>query len=207
MRLALVRQCFIGFFVSILLCVNALAFAAAADSQPVVVLKQSAQQMVSMLKANHARLHNQKFLHAQVRAIVLPRFDLQTMARSIVGRNYWASATAAQRAAFIREFTSLVISVYAAPLADFNGDQIQFLPQRENAGTRSVVRTQIIRPTGQKISVVYQMLKAGETWKVYDFSIEGISMVSSYRAQFAGVLQQKGLNGLLTDMQQHNRSV
>lgn len=178
-----------------------------ADTQSVVVLKESAQQMISMLKANQNKLHNQSFLHAQVRKIVVPRFDLTTMAQSVVGRNHWTRATPAEREQFIRQFTSLVISVYAAPLADYNGDKVQFMPQRAESGSRSVVHTQIIRPTGQKIAVVYQMLQSGGSWKVYDFSIEGISMVSSYRAQFAEVLQSKGMPGLLAELRQHNRSV
>lgn len=199
------KRCLIGFITACVLLLSSLAIAA--DSQAVVVLKQSTQQMISMLKNNHEKLHNEPFLHAQVRKIVVPRFDLTVMAQSVVGRNHWSNATPAQREEFIRQFTNLVISVYAAPLADYNGDQVQFFPQREESGSRAVVRTQIIRPTGQKIAVVYQMLPANGTWKVYDFSIEGISMVSSYRAQFADVLQTKGMTGLLADLRQHNRSV
>lgn len=206
MRAIFQQRCMMGLVISCLLWFSTLVLAA--DSQSVVVLKESAQEMIHMLKANQGKLHNPSFLQAQVRRIVLPRFDLTVMAQSIVGRNHWSRATPAQRAEFIRQFSNLVISVYSAPLADYNGDQVQFMPQRSESGSRSVVHTQIIRPTGQKIAVVYQMLQSGGTWKVYDFSIEGISMVSSYRAQFADVLQSQGMTGLLAELQQHhNRSV
>ncbi len=205
MKVVFKQRCLMGLLVSCLFWFSTSVLAA--DTQPVVVLKESAQQMIHMLKANQGKLHNQTFLHAQVRKIVLSRFDLTTMAQSIIGRNHWSRATPAERAEFIRQFSSLVISVYAAPLADYNGDEVHFMPQRAGSGSRSVVHTQIIRPTGQKVAVVYQMLQSGGTWKVYDFSIEGISMVSSYRAQFADVLQSKGMTGLLAEMRQHNRSV
>ena len=68
------------------------------------------------------------------------------------------------------------------------------------------VRSMIIRHTGQKIGVDYNVVRSGDSWKVYDFSIENVSMVQSYRSQFSDVLPQQGMAGLLQRLKAHNKN-
>lgn len=181
----------------------------AADPPPVTMLKQSTVQMLAVLKSNQGRLKgNPRIIESEIRRIVVPKFDVVSMAQSVVGRRHWQESSPAQQQAFIREFTDLVVSVYSAPLEDYNGDRVQFFPLRDSieGQSRIVVQTAILRPTGQKVAVNYSLKYTGNGWKVYDFSIEGISMVASYRSQFADVLENKGMAGLLAQMQNHNRN-
>jgi phospholipid transport system substrate-binding protein len=41
-------------------------------------------------------------------------------------------------------------------------------------------------------------------WKVYDVSIEGVSMVTTYRTSFAAEIKQKGLDGLIASLAERN---
>jgi phospholipid transport system substrate-binding protein len=41
-------------------------------------------------------------------------------------------------------------------------------------------------------------------WKVYDVSIEGVSMVTTYRTSFAAEIKQKGLDGLIASLTERN---
>lgn len=189
------------------LLISVVAFAV--DPAPVTMLKESTVQMLAFLKANQGTLKSHpQALESEVRRLVVPKFDLTTMAQSVVGRRHWMEASPAQQQAFIREFTDLVISVYAAPLTDYNGDRVQFFPLRGAIGgqSRIVVQTAILRPTGQRIQVNYSLKSTGNGWKIYDFSIEGISMIASYRSQFADVLENKGMSGLLGQMRVHNQN-
>lgn len=190
------------------LIVNSNVFAG--DSAPVTLLKESTIEMLATLKSHQGTLKsNPKYLEAQIRRIVVPKFDVTSMAQSVIGRRHWEASSPAVQQAFIREFTDLVINVYSAPLQDYNGDKVEFLPLRESIENQSrvAVQTIIIRPTGQRIAVNYSLKKIGDAWKVYDFSIEGISMVASYRSQFAEVLEAKGLSGLLAQIRSHSRTV
>lgn len=195
--------------IALLFCLLTSVVAFAVDPAPVTMLKQSTVQMLAFLKANQGTLKSRpQLLESEVRRIVVPKFDLTTMAQSVVGRRHWMASSPEQQQAFIREFTDLVISVYAAPLADYNGDRVQFFPLRGGIGgqSRIVVQTAILRSTGQRIQVNYSLKSAGNGWKVYDFSIEGISMIASYRSQFADVLETKGMSGLLGQMRDHNQN-
>jgi phospholipid transport system substrate-binding protein len=60
----------------------------------------------------------------------------------------------------------------------------------------------IVRSNGQNIPLNYRLINSGGQWKVYDFTVEGVSIVQSYSAQFSDDLQRGGLPALLTKMQQ-----
>lgn len=185
-----------------------LPVALADDPAPVTMLKQSTVEMLAVLKAQQPTLKTHpEYLERKIRSIVVPKFDVVSMAQSVVGRRHWEAASSAERQAFIREFTDLVISVYSAPLQDYNGDRVEFSPLRSSieGQSRIVVQTTIVRPSGQRIAVNYSLKNANGDWKVYDFSIEGISMIASYRSQFAAILENQGIVGLLGQMHHPKR--
>ncbi len=44
------------------------------------------------------------------------------------------------------------------------------------------------------------MKKGGDRWLVYDVSIEGVSLVSSYRTQFNKIIQTSSYNDLVAKL-------
>ena len=44
----------------------------------------------------------------------------------------------------------------------------------------------------------------GKSWKVYDISVEGISLVLTYRSEFDAVVKQEGVDGLIKRLTQKN---
>lgn len=185
-----IRVYFAAFFFMIM------SSAVFANAAPVSMLEGVSQQMIAELDRNQGHI-NRQVIDGIVHRILLPHVDLETMSRSVVGKTYWNQATPAQRAQFKNAFTNLVIKVYSAPLSSYNGEKIEFRPMRDSGGPRLQVESIVIRKNGQRIPVSYRLLQSGGSWKVYDFSVEGISMVSSYRSQFDTILQQQGMSGLL----------
>lgn len=190
-----------AYFISLLFCFITSA-ALAQDPAPLAILKQTSAQMLSALKQNKASLKTDpKVIYHIVNTVLLPHIDLDTMSRSVVGRNAWVSATPAQREEFKELFTHQVTKTYSAALSSYRDEQVKFFPIRGGiTGNRIQIQSEIMRSNGQKIPVSYRLVDLNGNWKVYDFSVEGVSIVSSYRSQFASVLSEKGLPGLLTEM-------
>ena len=46
----------------------------------------------------------------------------------------------------------------------------------------------------------YHLLKRGERWRVYDVSIEGVSLIANYRTQFNSVIRTSSYDQLLRKM-------
>lgn len=199
----------VRFAMALLLC-SAISLADAvpdhAAQPPVKFLERVANKLFSELDRNQNKLGNQKLVAKIVYTYVVPYFDLNSMSKSVVGRRYWSSATPAQRDTFKKEFTTMVVTTYSAAIENYNGDKVRFYPLRvDPAKYRLInVRSVVIRPSGQQIPVSYNLIRRGEKWRVYDFSVENISMVMSYRAQFGGVLAKSGLSGLIRRLKSHN---
>ena len=189
--------------IAVLLSFCATVFAAT-NQPPVVMLKKTADQMLVALKSTAGSTSAVKKV---VRRLLLPKVDVTSMSRATVGRQYWSKASNAQRNEFKKQFTEMIITTYATPLANYKDETIQFYPIRNysESAKRVQVYSKILRANGPAIPVSYRLVKRGNTWRVYDFSVEGVSMIQSYRSQFADTLRQSGFDGLLKQLRQHNR--
>lgn len=178
-------------------------------TNPLTYMKTVTNSLLKSLDQNKARLGNHRVVSRIIYEKVVPHFDLGTMARSVLGRRYWNSATPERRREFIREFTDMIVNTYASAVEQYDGDIVKFHPLRTNYNKYRLISlsSHVIRPNGNKILLKYKMIRRGKQWRVYDFSIESISMVSSYRSQFSGVLHKSGVKGLITRLKAHNRKV
>lgn len=176
-------------------------------SDPVQMLRSVADQMLSGLKAHKATLKaNQRVVYSLAEKIIVPHADLTEMSRRVLPPRTWNSATPAQRKTFQHEFTTTLIRTYASALASYTDQTVEFFPVRGGyAGKTTVdVNSQIDRPDGPPVAVTYSLVKSGGIWKLYDMTVEGVSMLESFRSQFADQLAHGDMANLLKVLKQHN---
>ena len=175
----------------------------AADPAPLTMLKQTSDQMLSMLRQYKGQLKpNDRRIYDIVNKILLPHFNLDEMSRAVVGPRYWQPASVDTREQFQKAFTHYVTRTYSTALAGYRDETIRFFPLRGAvSGDRIVVHSQIVQRDGPSIAVDYRLMRMGGEWKVYDFSVDNVSLVQNYRAQFANVLAQGGLSKLVQELQ------
>lgn len=191
--------------VGALLCL-ASVMAIAAES-PLTMLQSTSEQMLNKLKQHHNKKDDAQFINNTVHEILVPHFDLELMSRSVVGRDAWMKASVAQRKQFIGEFTTLLIRTYSTALSSYENQSIDFSPIRGKlAGqTQTQVESKILRHEGPAIPVSYRLKLIANEWKVYDFSVDGVSLIESFRSQFANELAQGGMEKLLQKITVHNK--
>lgn len=181
------------------------ACSAWAEPAPMTLMQTTTNQVIAALNANKATLQTKP---AVVRNIMnqylMPHLAVEMMARSVLGRNAWDAATPAQRQQFVQEFKRLMLNTYSSALASYKDQTVQYLPMRDASGSQVQINSKIVRNDGPPISVNYQLMSEDGHWKVYDFSVEGVSMLRSFRAQFADELARSGLDGLLKKLAGHN---
>lgn len=170
-----------------------------AASSPVPMLEQRSNQIIQSLKANRAILKtNPQVIGQAVRQYLLPSVDVRGMARSVLGRNAWNKATRSEQAEFTKLFTNLVIRTYTRPLMQYTDEKVKFFPVAAQSNPKFArVNSVIIRPSGQTIPLNYSMVNTDGSWKVYDLSVEGVSLLQSFRTQFADVLHQSSMQVLI----------
>ncbi len=175
-----------------------------AQSSPVPMLENSANQIIDVLKNNKSSLKsNPNIIYKAVETYFLPNVDVAGMSRSVLGRQIWQKATPAQRAQFSKVFTQLVIRTYSSPLSQYKDETVQFLPIRGSLTNRFLrINSVIVRSEGQNIPLSYSLVSKDGQWKVYDISVEGVSLLQSFRSQFAQVLQNSNINEVIKQMQE-----
>lgn len=178
-----------------------------AISSPVELLQDTSDQLISALQRNQATLKTKpQIVYGIVNQILLPHVDVMSMSSRALGRDAWLRATPAQRRSFAQQFVTLLIRTYSSALAQYTNERVNFLPMRGdyNSQSRVQVNSVIVRESGPSINLSYRLIRVGDQWMLYDFSVDGVSIIESFRSQFVGELQSGGIDGLITKLAQHN---
>ncbi|MFM2322321.1 MAG: periplasmic binding protein of phospholipid transporter [Pseudomonadota bacterium] len=181
--------------------------AALAVPSPVELLQNTSRQLIAALQQNQATLKTKpQIVYGIVNQILLPHVDLISMSSRALGREAWLRATPTQRQAFSQQFVTLLIHTYSSALAQYTDEKINFFPMRGNINNqlRVQVNSVIVRDAGPSINVSYHLMREEGQWMLYDFSVDGVSMMASFHSQFAQELQQNGIDGLVNKLAQHN---
>lgn len=109
---------------------------------------------------------------------------------------HWQQLPASDRERFVRSFADLLDRAYFEKIDSYNGEKVQYLaPKME--GEQSLVQTRVTTEKGTEIPVDYRMHRQQGRWMIYDVVIEGVSMVSNYRAQFDRIIRTSSADDLL----------
>ena len=137
----------------------------------------------------------------------LPHFNHVGMTALAVGVN-WRKATPEQKERLAAEFRTLLVRTYASSLASFGDLQFDFRPLRmKPADTDVTVQVRVLQPGTQPVIVEYDMEKTPRGWKAYDVRVAGISLVVNYRTEFANIVRDNGIDGLIKTLATKNSSL
>ena len=178
----------------------------AADTPEQTIEKASAQLINALKKEEAVLKKDPKKLYSFIEKTAVPYFDFNTMSQWVMGRS-WRDATPQQRARFMEEFKKLLINAYGSALLEYTDDKVNVFPLPPNATNKNevTVRSEITSSTHKPVAVNYSMIKSGGKWLVYDVSIEGISIVTSYRGEIRELVNSKGIDGMISTMAQKNK--
>ena len=186
----------------------ALTFSAfTAEISPEQVARETTDKIIVLLKENKdAYAKDTKKLYAMVGEHVLQNFDFRAMSRTVLGR-YWRDAGEEQRARFTGEFRDLLVRTYATALLKYNNEKIVYLPFKFIPDDRTTTVKSEVRRTdgGPTIAINYSFYRTDAGWKVYDVTIEGASLVTTYQSTYAARIQKEGLDTLINGLKKENK--
>jgi phospholipid transport system substrate-binding protein len=177
------------------------------DLSPEALVRDTASRMLIALEEEKALIQKDKNrIYALVSDIVLPNFDFRRMAAWALGR-YWRNATPEQQERFTVEFRQMLVRTYGSTLLDYSDEKINYRPLNPEQGAKDVtVNTEIEQAGGPTIQINYSMYLSEDGWKVYDVSINGVSLVTNYRTSFASIIRRDGMDSLIRQLEYRNGS-
>ncbi len=179
------------------------AHAATDVSDPLVQVRQGVNQVIALFQDKSQTLGARR---EKLRTLAVRFFDFNDMAKSVLGY-HWRDLSPQQRAAFVPLFTGFIQDAYLSKLEDYTVQKIQkeaqtaridYLRERFDGPDYAQVFTNVtLLDQKDPVQVNYLMHRGDGGWRIYDLTIDAISVIANYRNQFDRVINNQGYDQLL----------
>ncbi|MBI2311767.1 MAG: ABC transporter substrate-binding protein [Betaproteobacteria bacterium] len=183
------------------------AAGARAEIGPLELARATTEDVLAIIKKDKdIQGGNQQKTLELVESKILPHFDFGRMTRLAVGK-HWRQASPQQQQALIGEFKTLLVRTYSSAFTQYRDQTVEFKPLKMNpADTEVTVRSQIRESGRPPIPIDYAVEKTANGWKVFDVTVEGVSLVTTYRGTFGEEVQRGGIDGLIKTLVEKNKT-
>lgn len=183
-----------------------IVFPAQAASGPEKLIRDTSDRVLAEIKTNAASYQsNPQGIYRLVDELVLPHFDFTAMTDLALGR-YRDEVDSVQKPTIVNEFRQLLVRTYSSALLEYTDQELIYLPMEgSETDGQVVVRTEIEQAGGFPIPINYSLRLGDDGWKVYDISVDEVSLVTNYRSSFAREIKKNGVDGLIKTLQQRNQ--
>ena len=164
-----------------------------ADSAATSQLKSTIDKIIKLAK-NESLKSNKDDRRIAMQKAIDERFNYSQMVRRSLGKTY-DSLSDQEKQNFIKLFKGLLESSYASKLESYSDEKINYLGEVVK-GKYALVKTAVVRPNST-IGVDYKLIVDNGQWKVYDFVIEGVSMIRNYKSQFTKIIRKNSYEALV----------
>ncbi len=173
------------------------AFARPAFADEAVFIQSLADQALVALGDKEASLEERE---RRFQRLLQDGFAMSLIGRFVVGR-YWKSMSPKQQTEYQQLFSTRVLKSYAARLGGYTGQEFK-IDRTVKAGQKDVfVRTLIEQPNSAPLRADWRVRSFKGDYKVIDVVVEGVSMLSTQRAEYTAVLRRHGPEGLIEALQ------
>jgi len=180
--------------------VLAVGVAPMASGTATAAIKNTIKQMFVILNDEELKAPGRaEERRQQLEKVIGNRIAYDEMAKRSLGPQ-WAQLNEEERLEFVRLYAQLLRDTYSSRFDRYTDEKVEFL-QETLQGDYAEVRTRL---TSSKfnLDVDYRMLQRAGDWRVYDIVVDGISLVHSYREQFAKIIRTYSYEGLVSKLRQ-----
>ncbi len=168
------------------------------------LVETTTQELLSAFKTEKEAIESDdNVLREIVSDKILDHFDFIRMSKLALGK-HWRKASVEQRKGFTIEFRQLLLNTYAKALYRFADAEITYDPVRTEEGARYVDVVSEVNNGGEPVGVTYRMHDKKSAWKVFNITIEGVSLITNFRSTFSSFVNKKGIDALILDLKKRN---
>jgi len=128
---------------------------------------------------------------ATFESLLKERCHTDLMAYLVLGKSGWTSLSKEQQPEFISAFIQMMTRSYYTKMsmADQSTVEISYAENKEISAKKRVLKA-FIKDEMNIYTLEYRFAFRGDRWGIYDLSIEGISLLASYRSEYSDYLKQ-----------------
>ena len=169
-----------------------------ANSEIKSQLKGTIDRVIKIVKDETLKNDHQA-RRAALRKTIDERFNYRQMVMRSLAKN-WDARSGQERQEFIALFKSLLENSYANKLEAYRDEKINYLDEIIK-GEYALIKTEVVRRSST-IGVDYKLINENGNWMVYDFVIEGVSMIRNYRSQFTKIIRRDSYEVLVQKLKE-----
>jgi phospholipid transport system substrate-binding protein len=139
----------------------------------------------------------------EIEEIAYELFDFTTMSKLVLARN-WRKLDKEKRVEFVREFKRNLSRTYGTRLDRYDQEEIEVFGTQVEPRNDVSVKTRVVGGQFDGAVISYRLRERGERWRIIDVVIEGVSLVSNYRSQFAEILNTGTIDDLMAKLRDKN---
>ena len=166
------------------------------------LVKKTARERINKVvdtirdKSLDKKTRNEKIIE-----IISPMFDFSQMAKLSMGKKNWQRMNKKQQQEFNKLFVKRLQESYLEKL-DLYTDEEVTVDEAKLVKKRIHVTSHLVSKD-DKMEMIYKFYKKkNQDWMVYDVKVMGVSIVQTYRSQFAGILKNQSIEDLLKKLRE-----
>ena len=150
--------------------------------------------VLAILKDININLDEKK---SKIINIVNDAFDFKLMARIALGTDTWNSIDEAKQKEFSEVFEEKIKKSYSDKLSLYNDQNVKIISLDPYNNTRLQLKTELVGKNDNYVINYNFYEKDNNEWFIYDIDLVGVSIIQTYRQQFAGLLKEKSFDEML----------
>lgn len=137
---------------------------------------------------------------SQLEEVIKDYVDLPAASQRVLAQ-YWRTASKDEKKQFVLLFRKVLTNTYFNLLQEYNNEEVLFGNERIKKDIYAEVESTVVS-NGKNIPITYKLLFRNDSWKLYDFTAEGVSIVRSFNNSYQSTLRSEGVTGLNKSLQQ-----
>ena len=137
---------------------------------------------------------------AKLEELFARNVDIDGIGKFVLGRN-WRTATDDQKKRYLANYRTFTIKHYTANISDFTNTDFEVTRVTPDDRGGNIVAMHIKRPGQEDIVTEFDVRPMpNDGLKVYDITVEGVSMITTQRDEFNSVVARDGLDHLIDQL-------
>ena len=141
----------------------------------------------------------------ELRNLLQEKFDMELISKVILGGGVVKSSSDEQLKKFAEVFEIHIVQIYSSQLGTYKG-QVFEVNKTEIKSKDAFVYSTITSPDYPTTNIVWRIRKRTDIPKVIDMQVEGVSLLRTKKNDFAMILNQIGLKGLIDKLDDMNKN-
>lgn len=143
----------------------------------------------------------------KIEDLFIKNVDIDWVAKFVLGK-YWRTASEEQKKRYLSNYQTFLIKHYTSRFVEYSNESFKITGAHAgDAPNEYQLTMELIRPGKENVIVEYRVRQSGAQFKIFDIIVEGVSLITTQRSEFASVIDRNGLDYLVDQLEKKTRQV